>query len=231
MITETLKRLKQAWVQTGAYVSAVIEPNWQPVPTQPVQPLIQVVPDVRRPEVDVNTVTEIVLVELMEIPMQHFEVIGQRGRVVLVTFQPYGKFDPVIPVPLLALGPAFKKAYACMAWALVDWVNAMFSLAHQKAVYDQQLANAVYLHRAPRKTFRAPDTAGLFSEMRQGGLDALQIAAHSQQWTAPEWEYFQQEMITSWSKPDRFLHYGSENQKEQWKIAKQMNTGIRQGAI
>jgi len=233
MVIQTLKRLFKTQTETAndmtpwhaagqnlpANASAFMPlaiPAAQPLPTWP---------DVRRQDVDIEEVTRMIVVDLLQCPLQFLKIVGQTGRVVLALYQPHNHYDPLLPFPLVDLGDAFKKEFRAMALELSTWVDEMFAL--EGAVDDYNAYNG-YIHRAPRRP-QAVSAALYYGEMAYHMERAIKIARESNLLTPQEWNYFNYQLRLCIAQPDRFTQYDNEEWRDKWQMAIGINNSLSGG--
>jgi hypothetical protein len=225
MKTKIKRLLRPAldWLETGQNLPAVTS-HHQPeaVPSGAVG--IQY-PDVTLPGIDRDSVTRIVLTELIGVPLQYFKTISSYGRIDLVAYQPHAHYDPILPVPLVNMGQAFKTEYRAMALELSTWVSDMFRLIPQ---WDAWTNYSGYIHRRPPRP-RPVSAALYYGEMTYHMERAIGIAQNSGALTPDEFIYFNYQLRLSIAQPDRFTEYDSEHWQKQWRDALAINTKISQG--
>lgn len=68
----------------------------------------------------------IYLSRLLRLPIERIQLVERLGRVVVVRYEPYGKCDPVLPIPLLDLGQAFFEGFSAFALHFQEWRSGAY---------------------------------------------------------------------------------------------------------
>lgn len=198
---KTVKRLlaqQTQWTETGQNLPATT-PHWQPATAPAAAPLTKY-PDVRRKNVNIDEVTQMVLTDLLRCPLQNFQIIESVGRVTLVMFEPYMNRDPVIPLPLINFGEGFRTEYRAMANEIIKFISDTLALL-----------NGHYW-----QTTR-PVSASLYYDTARYHMErALRVVQQSQLMIQEEWEYFNYQAWRCVAKPDLFLEYSDEKVADMW---------------
>jgi hypothetical protein len=131
--------------QTLALIRNLLLPNTQQTPdlrlVQQVQPL-----DICLPAAPIHALTgreasrgltendrvlmAIKLAGLIRTPVNHLQVLARYRRVFLISFEPWGWIDPVMPLTAVPLGREHDKAYGRLAEWLQAWQSDQDSHHH-----------------------------------------------------------------------------------------------------